>query len=144
MSGLLGDGFFMNAASEENIGIFWVVSENGGFRFLVDRLPVSQGERYGDAITWGEHYEFWEQIQSKNQNRSLSKVPQWSEYEEWPRGRVIYNTREKIFVVYADRKLLSQEMKLAISEEFSLPLSNTRYSADSHYISVRSVGVPVQ
>ncbi|MFT8679219.1 hypothetical protein [Gluconacetobacter sp.] len=134
----------MNAASEENIGIFWVISENGCSRFLVDRLPVSQGERYGDAITWGGHYEFWEQIQSENQNRSLSKVPQWSEYEEWPRGRVIYNTREKIFVVYADRKLLTNEMKRAICEEFSLPLSNTRYSADSHYISVRSVGVPAQ
>lgn len=134
----------MKPTSEENIGIFLVISENGHSRFLMDRLLVSQGERYGDAITQSGHYELWEQIQSESQNRSLSRVPQWSEYEEWPRGRVIYNTREKIFIVYADRKLLTNKMKRAICAEFSLSISNTRYSADSHYISVRSVGVPAQ
>lgn len=33
----------MKPTSEENIGIFLVISENGHSRFLMDRLLVSQG-----------------------------------------------------------------------------------------------------
>ncbi|RFD18476.1 hypothetical protein DY926_16435 [Komagataeibacter melaceti] len=127
--------------SEGSIGIFWLVSEKGNSRFLLDRRPLSQGETYGNAMTWGGHYEFWEQIRSGCM-KECSAVPQWSEYEEWPRGRVVYNIRENIFIVYADRKLLTDEMKREIRKAFSLPTLNTRYSPDNHYISIRSVMLP--
>lgn len=103
-----------------NIGIFWLVHEKGEEKFIFDKCILQQGETYGDAITWGGHYEFWQKIRSKNSKKRLSTVPLWSEYEEWPRGRVVYNKNKQCFIIYSDKKLLSENIKKGIIELFSL------------------------
>lgn len=62
------------------VGIFWVV----------DGKPMIYGDALSDAEPWGEfknyrqsHYSLWEFLQ---RNRM---VPQDSEYEDYPRGRVV-------------------------------------------------------
>ncbi|GCD64650.1 hypothetical protein NBRC3279_0141 [Acetobacter pasteurianus NBRC 3279] len=131
--------FVSDLSHEPNIGIFWLVKENGKIVFLVDKVPASQGDCHENMTTWGEHYNFWEQCRSKNKKKIPSRVPMWSEYEEWPRGRVVYDVGAQLFTVYADRKLLTKTMRVAISEEFCLPLLKTRYSSDAHYISIRKL-----
>ena len=121
------------------LGIFWGVTERGHSRLLCDKVLLVQGELYGDAITWGEHYNFWERLRYQKSPHALTQVPAWSEYEEWPRGRVIYDTQKEKFIVYADRKLLTEAARQAIMKAFSLPASNTSYYPDSHYKSIRRI-----
>lgn len=123
------------------IGIFWGIIERDCTRLLCDKVPLLEGELYGEAITWGEHYDFWESLRSQKSPHTLTQVPAWSEYDEWPRGRVIYQTQKEKFVVYADQKLLTKTARLAIAKEFCLPPSNADYYPDSHYKSIRKISI---
>lgn len=121
------------------IGIFWGITERGHSLLLCDKVPLIQGELYGDAITWGEHYNFWQGLRSKKLPHTWTQVPVWSEYDEWPRGRVIYQTKKEQFIVYADQKLLTETARQAIMKAFSLPTPDTYYYPDNHYKSVRII-----
>lgn len=56
------------------------------------------------------------------------------EYEEIPRGRVLYNKNEKRFSVYMDKVLFKEKQtKDIITAEFQLPISKTKFMTDSHY-----------
>ena len=121
------------------IGIFWGITERGHSLLLCDKVPLIKGELYGDAITWGEHYNFWEELRSQKLPHTRTQVPAWSEYDEWPRGRVIYQTQKEKFIVYADQKLLTETARQAITKAFSLPTPDTYYYSDSHYKSIRII-----
>jgi hypothetical protein len=67
---------------EPHVGILWLL--NG--KPLIDSTPLSEAETYGDYLTHPRsHLEVWTQFQ-----RSRT-VPADAEYEELPRGRVMYN-----------------------------------------------------
>lgn len=65
----------------------------------------------------------------------MSRVPLWSEYEDWPRGRVIFNKNYNQFVVYADKKILTDIGKKEISLVFYFPDGQTVFKRDGHYVS---------
>lgn len=71
----------------------------------------------------------------------MSRVPLWSEYEEWPRGRVIFNKKYNHFVVYADKKILTETGKQELTSTFSLPGNQTIFKQDGHYVSVRQITI---
>ena len=75
------------------------------------------GITYADHQTHPRsHSETWEKYQR------VGKVPLESEYEEFPGGRVIYDTKTKHFTVLADRCILSRKGLLArIESELHLP-----------------------
>lgn len=129
----------MTSDDNASVGIFWLIAEKGRSFLLTDKIKYSQAESYGDALTWGGHYEFWEQLRKNHKNN----VPLWSEYEEWPRGRVIYNTKNHNFIAYADKKLFTKSGKKLLINEFCLPNANTIFLADSHYISFRNPTIPM-
>jgi hypothetical protein len=61
-----------------------------------------------------------------------------SEYEEWPRGRIVYHAPGKRFVLYADAQILRRrDVLVAICDTFGLPKDQTDIKADSHYVSTR-------
>jgi hypothetical protein len=67
-----------------HVGIFWLISGKP----LIDSTPLGEAERYGDFLTHPRgHAEVWKQYQRNG------IVSQEIEYEEPPRGRVMYNTR---------------------------------------------------
>jgi hypothetical protein len=110
--------------SEARVAIFWVVN---GIP-LVDSTQLSQGEDYGEfKIHSGDHYSVWERFQQS------ATVPADMEYEEAPRGRVVYNTKTRRFALLADKCILndSRVLRLIISE-LHLPAS-TLTGTDDHY-----------
>ena len=63
-------------------------------------------------------------------------MPQWkgNEYTDFPRGRVLFDSKEEVFLVYSSREIVnSQDLKKMILAEFNLPLAATKFAADYHY-----------
>jgi len=113
-----------SAAPEPRLGIFWLV--NG--KLLIDSRPLSECEHYGDHLNYpGSHIEVWEKW------KHVGKAPAESEYEEYARGRVMYDTKTKRFTLLADRCILKRKDLIAeIKKQLSLP-KQTSLGTDPHY-----------
>jgi hypothetical protein len=116
------------------VGIFWRV----GDVLLIDRSTLAEAEPYGDCITHaGGHYERWQEWQALGDSRLVSMgypiAIASTEYDEWPRGRVVYETLPRRFILYADRRLQSGEIINAIKNAFGLGDVETVVKSDSHY-----------
>jgi len=55
------------------------------------------------------------------------------EYEDWPRGRIVFDRWRDLYIIYADRKLLTPEMIARIETQFHLPEDRTEIQSDLHY-----------
>ena len=114
----------LKPSTEPRVGIFWLVGE----KLLLDTTPLSRAEEYGEfKVHPGDHVSVWEKL------RSANAVPQEMEYEEPPRGRVMFNSKLATFTLLADRCILRRKAIVAkIRKQLHLP-KNTRESTDSHY-----------
>jgi hypothetical protein len=58
-----------------------------------------------------------------------------TEYDQWPRGRIVYETPTRRFVIYADRRLQKPDIIDALKTAFGLTESKliVRIRSDSHY-----------
>ncbi len=99
---------------------------------LSDSVPVSEGEPYGDFVNGlSDHVTYWPTIQ--RQRPGLRHY----EYEQVPRGRVIYSTREDQFVVLGSKAFIaSSKEKDAVIKQFNLQGQTVRFRSDSHYAPV--------
>ena len=61
------------------------------------------------------------------------------EYEDWPRGRIVYDRSHDLFILYADRKLMAPTMIARIATQIHLPAERTEIQSDFHY---QSTGKP--
>ena len=116
------------------VGIFWRVAEV----LVIDRSTLDQAETYGDCITHAAgHYERWEEWQAMGATRLAAKgypaAIVSTEYDEWPRGRIVYETLQRRFVLYADRRLQRPEIVDAIKRAYGLGDVETVVRSDSHY-----------
>src|ERR1700732_2641834 len=122
-----------NAKSiEPSVGIIFLV----GKTLLIDRTPISEGEAYGDfRIHEYGHDMYWETL------KKTGVVPQDSEYDDYPRGRVAYNTKTEKYSLFLDRCILKHKsiVKKIISE-LNLPTRSTKTDTDSHYRCYRCFG----
>jgi hypothetical protein len=117
-----------------SVGIFWKIDE----ALLLDRSPLSQAELYGDCLTHPEgHHERWGQWRhlGARQLRTLGYPAEIiaTEYEEWPRGRVVYDKPKALFIIYADRRLHTHAFVGALVEALGLSDQNWRVMSDEHY-----------
>jgi len=113
-----------NYKAAPKVGIFWVYRG----RLLTAAVPVADGLSYGDAIhSQVDHVKFWPELQRRIM--ALRDL----EYEQVPRGRVVFQGLEKRFCVYMDRKLHRQHIKRLLVNEFSLPRGKTDFLTDPHY-----------
>ena len=111
-------------ADAPQVGIFWVV----------DNKPLVFGESLNDAEQSAEfknykedHIHLWSFLQ---RNRI---APRDSEYEDYPRGRVVYNTKTATFMFFADRCILKDKPIVEhLLAELHLP-STTKTESDPHY-----------
>jgi hypothetical protein len=110
--------------TEPCVGIFWLV----GGQLLIDSTPLEEAEQYGDFLTHPRgHAEVWERYR-----RDGTVYPE-SEYEEAPRGRVMYSSRTRKFTLLADRCILKKKTFVEkIKKEMGLP-KDTIIEGDSHY-----------
>ncbi|MCU0502412.1 MAG: hypothetical protein MUC51_11725 [Anaerolineae bacterium] len=106
-----------------SVGIFFVVND----RLLFDAVPLEQGDPYGDTIGHGSHYEFWETFVPQTE---LEREFKKRAYDAYPRGRVVYFTREKRFVLYAD-PCLERDVLHRLAERFGI--TEPVFARDEHY-----------
>jgi len=106
------------------VGIFWFVDS----AIISDTKTVTEADTYGDFKNYGEHYKFWE----TTVKRLLSKLRN-TEYEDYPRGRVVYNYKEKKFIIYIDKKLDKDSYKKEIKNNFNITNYEQAFEFDSHY-----------
>lgn len=106
------------------VGIFFLVSE----KLLFETTPMMQGEEYGSCRTHSRgHPEFWDELVR------AGTVPD-SEYDEYPRGRVVFDSGIQQYTIYADRCILKDKSLITrILREMQLPKNHAVTATDSHY-----------
>lgn len=121
------------------VGIFWgIPDEKQTWNVLSDKTPIDQAVPYGRCLTHAAgHYEFWESLSTLGQSfLAESGLPvelAFHEYEDFPRGRVVYWPEEQRFAIYADRKLQNKEFITRIAAEFHIGDNTYTVRSDSHY-----------
>ena len=126
-----------------HLGIFWVVQmSTGEARLLAAGCPLDQAEPYGDCLTYGPgHYETWAHWRrDRTVDRALRAIVRSYEYEDWPRGRIVFDRSRDLFTLYADRKLLTPAMIARIETDFQ-PEDRTEVKSDFHYQSTETPNV---
>jgi hypothetical protein len=77
------------------------------------------------------HYETWEHWRrDKAVDPALRAIVRSYEYEDWPRGRIVFDRARDLFILYADRKLLSPTTIARIATQFHLPAERTEVTSD--------------
>jgi hypothetical protein len=96
-----------------HVGIFWMVqTPDGEARLLTAGCPLDQAERYGDCLTCGPgHYETWAHWRrDRTVDPALRGIARLYEYEDWTRGRIVFDRSRNLFILYADRKVMTPAM----------------------------------
>ena len=121
------------------VGIVWGVRDSSGsHRLVIDSTPLAEAEPYGDFLTHPRgHYEVWEGWRrlgpARLARRGLPTVIAWHEYEHFPRGRVVFNTRSRRLTLYADGKLQGAATLPRVLRAFGLGPLVCDVHSDPHY-----------
>lgn len=106
------------------IGIFWVYHG----KLLATAFGLNAGMKYGDALNGPtDHVKYWPVFQARY--AALRDL----EYQDVPRGRVLFMQPTRQFRVYMDKTLHKTAIKSALRKAFSLPASRTHFLTDAHY-----------
>jgi hypothetical protein len=124
----------MLAPTPPAVGIFWRV--NGVL--VIDRSTSDEAEPYGDCLGHAAgHYERWREWQAMGAARLAAlgypELIASTEYDQWPRGRIVYETLARRFVVYADRGLQTPAIIDALKAAFGLNHAEVIVRSDAHY-----------
>ena len=125
-------------ANEPLVGIFWGVPEAGRYTLVTDATVLSKAEIYGEFLTHpGGHYEVWEAWREQGiaslARRGLPRTIAYQEYEDCPRGRVVYHQPNDLFTVYADPLLQGLDVVAQIVVAFKLTGKRHEVRGDAHY-----------
>ena len=108
------------------LGIFWI--DDSGTMFA-ESVSLRDAEDYGEfRIFEGSHVDSWDKAVRAN--------PKWrgKEYEEVPRGRVVYrrDPKKPEFIVYLPKRIGKYKNKVVA--RFNLPSGHVRFdTSDEHY-----------
>lgn len=129
-------GVFVMAGS---VGIFWGIPKpDGSWTILIDATSLAEAEPYGDFLTHPRgHYEVWSRWQKRRavplSGPSISEAIAHHEYEDFPRGRIVYNIKTRQFILYADRRLQQEHAISSITGKFGLAPGTFVVRSDAHY-----------
>jgi hypothetical protein len=124
------------------VGIYWgLIGSGQNLELITDMTNLLEAERYGEFLTHPRgHYDVWEAWRDLGprgfEKLKLPKLIAWTEYETPPRGRVVYNTQAKHFIIYADRRLQRASYVRQIADCFRLPPSSFSTASDAHYTDI--------
>lgn len=107
------------------IGIFWIYKSQIYLKPIkVDEVKSINGFIDSDF----SHYQVWDEISLQNKDFYLY------EYEDIPRGRVIYDIKNSQYIVYSNNDVInSNEAKKLIVEAFHLNKNDILFQYDMHY-----------
>ncbi len=112
-------------AGVPEVGIIFLVKGKP----FIDSVLVTEAEGHAHfKIHSRDHYQYWGQLQG------MGAVPKDMEYDEVPRGRVVYNTATRKYTLFLDRCILKNKRLVSrIIAQMNLPLENAETDTDSHY-----------
>jgi hypothetical protein len=130
-----------NDPKDAYVGPYWFVRDDSGrVVLLAHRCALAEAEKYGDFITCPHgHYDVWERWRAKCPTESAVDVLRDSEYEEWPRGRVVFDAVHSQFIVYADSQVFECALQHRVLDHFGIPAGRVVFMRDGHYRSTRSL-----
>lgn len=136
-----------NPSADGMVGPFWIVEDADQPVIIAVTVALGDAEPYGDMLTVDTgHLQHWSALARRGaaalRKAAIPTAPVWSEYEEWPRGRVLFDTKQQCFIVRADRQLHRPEFLHLIAQRFRLDMATLRVLADDHYRSVRQLRLP--
>jgi len=107
------------------LGVFWIYKKQIYFKYIkVDEVKEIDGFVDSDF----SHYQVWDEISSQNKDFYLY------EYEDIPRGRVVYDIVNTQYIVYSNDEIItSDEAKRLITEAFNLNTVKVLFQYDAHY-----------
>jgi hypothetical protein len=121
------------------VGIFWgIPGPDRSWTILTDTTSLAEAEPYGDFLTHPPgHYDVWSKWQ-KQSDAELSRQGMPAailhhEYEDFPRGRIVYHIKTGGFIVYADRRLQLPDVVTRIAGLFGLAQGTFIIRPDAHY-----------
>lgn len=116
------------------IGIFWCVRWKAELRILAASCLVADGEPYGEMITYGPgHYTTWNRWRKSRTAHLERVITNAFEYEEWPRGRISFDTNRKRPLLLCDAKILKGGPIGLVFSRFNLSFPNLTTGTDPHY-----------
>ena len=94
----------------------------------------------GDCPTYGPgHYKTWDHWRrDRTVEPALRAIVQSYEYEDWPRGRIVFDRARDLSILYADRKLLTPATIACLKTQFLLPTERIEVQSDLHYQSTET------
>lgn len=107
------------------VGIFFKINND----FLIDAVPLADGEPYGDAIGYSGHYDFHENLLPSTPTERRFKA---HDYDYYPRGRVVCFPKQNSFTLYTDPCLTPEDISRIISL-FTLDGQTVEVAGDEHY-----------
>jgi hypothetical protein len=131
-----------DAQPNGEVGLFWIVEHQRQPFVLAVSVSTGAAQRYGDHLMLDlGHHEHWNALAVRGATAlraaGLPTALAWSEYEEWPRGRVSFDVSRRRFVILADRKLHNPDFIALIASRFGLKAEAVQLGADPHYKSSR-------
>jgi hypothetical protein len=126
-------------------GIFWFVPDGVASPLLADATPLIGSESYGEFLTHPtSHHDFWSALQRLPAMALVesfqTRAPLDYEYEDWPRGRIVFHRLSTTFIIYRDIQLATPPFIETIVKAFDLSDQTWRAESDAHYS--RSRGLP--
>jgi len=124
---------------EPKVGIFWSIPNGMNKQALViDSTSLDKAETYGRFLTHPRgHFEVWEHWKKSGPvglaAAGLPAAIMWHEYEDFPRGRVVYHREKQRFTIYADRRLQNARFIHRLVAAFALPSTDVDVVSDEHY-----------
>ena len=130
----------LNHPKNGYVGPYWLVRDDSGKVLLMaHRCALAEAEEYGEFLTCPHgHYDVWEGWRARCPAEKVVGVLHDAEYEEWPRGRVVFNAVQDQFIVYADRQISKPDL-IRVVEHFGIPTERVAFMRDGHYQSTRSL-----
>ncbi len=107
------------------VGIYWAV--NG--IIVGDAVYLDEAEEYGDALQYGGHYDFWEQLKPTN---GVEKKLKSHDYDYYPRGRMLFFPKRKTARLYVDRCMDNDVLQAAL-RFFEILEYQVEIETDAHY-----------
>jgi hypothetical protein len=130
---------FGTQPGEPCVGVLWLATQASGEHVLiVSRTLLSGAETYGDCLTdprgHAELWESWNKV-ARNQPARFGIPPAITvtEYDDHPRGRVIYHRPTQQFWVFIDPRLHRGHIIQQIVRTFRIPRRKFWIRWDEHY-----------
>ena len=107
------------------IGIFWYW--NNQVIGIAHSFNITKADSIGLIDSPYTHVEYWVTLQEK-----YSELQNY-EYEQIPRGRVIFDTNKEKSIIYLDKTLLYKSKINRVYDFFNLNPEQSVLKKDSHY-----------